>query len=442
MSTSDRDLMIRLALTPPADVQAPPDLADSIYREVVRTPQRRGLIRFGRLGWLPAPSPLLVTLALLALLALGLLIVALSRPTPPPVLAMYHGGPDRTGVMPGPGPAGAPVIEWDSARPGALPFNSMPVPAEGRLFVGDDSGVLAALDESSGDVLWELDLGSPIRASPAIGGALVFAGTDAGELVAARAADGGVAWRRALQDGTLLASLLVVKDTLFAGSEGGTIFALELDTGVERWSMPVSGAVTRGPAFGDGVLYVGAAGGRFSAIDVESQAVGWATELGPGEVGTPTVGDGLVYAGRGLRAPDVAHDLVALDIDDGSVVWSFESPAGQQVHMGGLAGGLVFAASEDGNLYALDATTGAAAWTASIGERLTTPVAIVDDVVYLSAEPRAVLAVNAGSGRELWRVPVVGNGSVPAVIGGRVFVGTDLGRVVAIGDRDAPTAAP
>ena len=102
MNTSNRDLMIRLALTPSADVQAPADLNDSIYREIIRTPQRRGLIRLGRLGWLPAPSPLVATLALLALLIVGLLIAVLSRPAAPPVLAMYHGGPDRTGVMPGP----------------------------------------------------------------------------------------------------------------------------------------------------------------------------------------------------------------------------------------------------------------------------------------------------------------------------------------------------
>ena len=169
MNTSDRDLMIRLALTPSADVQAPADLGDSIYREIVRTPQRRGLVRLGRLGWLPTPSPLLATLALLALLIVGLLIAVLSRPAAPPALAMYHGGPDRTGVMPGPGPRDPVEIEWETSRNGALPFNSMPVPADGRLFVGDDSGVLAALDQDSGSVLWEEDVGSPIRGSPAIG---------------------------------------------------------------------------------------------------------------------------------------------------------------------------------------------------------------------------------------------------------------------------------
>ena len=204
--------------------------------------------------------------------------------------------------------------------------------------------------------------------------------------------------------------------------------------------MQVGGAVTRGPVVGDGVLYVGVAGGRFLAIDVETQAVLWAANLGAGEVGTPTLGDGLVYAGRGLLAPDSDHALVAIDIDDGTVVWSFASPTGEQVHMGGLASNRAFAISENGNLYALDPATGEKIWSVPVGERLTNPVGIVGDVLYVSAEPRAVVALDARLGDELWRVAVVGNASVPAVIDGRVYVGTDLGLVVAIGSPDEPTA--
>ncbi len=166
MTTNDRDDLIRLALTPPADVHAPADLGDTIYTEILATPQRRWPVGLGRFSWLPAPSPLLVTLGLLALLAVVLVIVALARPSTPAILTMYHGGPDRTGVMPGPGPGGNPEIAWDVARPGALPFNSMPLPAEGSLFVGDGSGVLASLDQATGAVLWELNVAARSERRP------------------------------------------------------------------------------------------------------------------------------------------------------------------------------------------------------------------------------------------------------------------------------------
>ena len=432
MNSLDRDGMIRLALTPPAGAHAPADLGDSIYREVVATRQRRGLVRLGRLGWVPAPSPLLVTLGLLALLGLAFAIAALSQPAPPPILSMYHGGPDRTGVMPGPGPAGDPVIEWDAARPGALPFNTMPLPVAGRVVVGDVSGSLAALDPTTGALAWELDVGSPMRGAPATADDLVFAGTDAGELIAANVATGRIVWRADLGEGAVRASLLVAGDVLYAGTDGGSVVALEPSSGRRLWSLDAGGRVTRGPAFADGILYVGAEGGRFSAIDVATRAVRWAVELGAGEVGTPSVGGGLVYVGTGIHAASPGT-LVAIDVRDGSVAWTFESPGGKQVHMGGLARGRVYALSEAGSLYALEARTGDVIWVSKVGGRLTTPLAIAGEVLFLSAEPRGVHALDAHSGHGLWTVRVVGNPSSPSVVGGLVFVGTDLGRVVAIG---------
>src|SRR5438105_2253512 len=105
MTMNDRDALIRLAIAPPADAGAPAGLAEAIHDELVRTPQRRGLVRFGRFGYLPALSPAALALLALSLLGAALLIAALARP-PAPVLTTYHGGPDRTGVMPGPGPMG------------------------------------------------------------------------------------------------------------------------------------------------------------------------------------------------------------------------------------------------------------------------------------------------------------------------------------------------
>ena len=229
---------------------------------------------------------------------------------------------------------------------------------------------------------------------------------------------------------------------LYAGTEGGTLFALDPVTGDEQWRIQVGGAVTRGPAYGDGVLYIGVAGGRFTAIDVATQTVRWSVGLGAGEVGTPTLGDGLVYAGSGLLAADSDHALVAIDVANGKPAWRWTSPGGGQAHMGGLAAGHVYAATEDGTLAALDALTGRQIWAERFGDKLPNLVAIVDNVLYFSAEPRSVRAVDAASGRELWKVDVVGNASMPAVIDGRVFVGTDLGQVVAIGGSQSSSIAP
>ncbi len=271
---------------------------------------------------------------------------------------------------------------------------------------------------------------------------MIIVGNDAGEVIAAHAASGGVAWRKSLGDGAVVGSFLVADGVLYAGTEGGTLFALQPGTGDPLWSFAVGGAVARGPAFADGVVYVGVDGGRFTAIDVETRAARWAVELGPGKTGTPTVGGGLVYLGRGLEGVGDVHDLVALDIADGSIAWTFSAPGGQQMHMGGLDGRRAYAVSENGNLYALDPASGRPVWTTMLGGRLANPLAIVGDVLYVSAVPRSVWAVDARSGSELWELQVVGEPSSPAVIDGRLFVGTNLGHVVAIADSGGPSTPP
>lgn len=84
-------------------------------------------------------------------------------------------------------------------------------------------------------------------------------------------------------------------------------------------------------------------------------------------------------------------------------------------------------------LYALDEASGTPLWTAPIGGRITTLVAIVGNTVYATSEGRSVRALDAATGQERWRVDVIGAPTLAAVVDGRVFVGTDLGRVIAIG---------
>ena len=252
---------------------------------------------------------------------------------------------------------------------------------------------------------------------------------------------GGLAWRRDLGSGPALASLLVADGALYAGTEGGILFALDSTTGVEHWEVDVGGAITRGPAFGDGVLYVGAAGGGFTAIDVATRAIRWTADLGAGEVARPP-------SARAWRMPAAASSPLTR-----TMPWSRSTSPTDRSPGGGRrpgAGRRTWAGSPMGACTPrrrtaarrADALTGKQIWADRFGENLPSLVSIVDDVLYLSAEPRSVRAVDARSGVEFWNVEVVGNASMPAVVDGRVFVGTNLGRVVAIGDSDTSSAAP
>ena len=272
---------------------------------------------------------MLLTIGLLALLAVGLVVAGLFRPPEPPLLSMYHGGPDRTGVMPGPGPAGDVMIAWDVERPGAVAFTSMPLPAGERVFVADSAGCL------------RLSIRGPARPSgrrtsearstarpPSSMGSWSSEPRPARSLrwMSSRATD---AWRRELDASAVLASPLVAGGVIYAGTERDRLFALAPADGHVVWSIETGGAVTRGPAFADGTVYVGTADGRLLAVDVVTRTVRWRVELGYGEVGTPAVAGGRVYVARGIEGIEPTHDLVALDTRDGREIWSFRIAPGR-----------------------------------------------------------------------------------------------------------------
>lgn len=435
MTMNDRDALIKVAISVPGSVSAPADLGDAILRQVRVTRQDRGLVRLGRLRSVRRLTPAFVAAGLLVLAALALIAIGSRTPQRAHLLSEYHGGPDRTGIMAGPGPVGPPVVAWDVTRPGPLPFTTMPLVQDGRVYVADGSGTVAALDGATGRTLWERATGSPVRGAPALLGDLLIVGTDAGDVIALGTGDGAPTWDQAIGAGPMSASMLEANGQIYVGSEAGTFVALDGRTGARLWTADVGGPVTRGAALADGVVYVGATGGAFSALDATTGRQRWRVELGSGGVGTPVVGRSSVFVGRGLLAPDGPHDVVAVDRANGSIGWSFGAPSGRQAFPGALANGLLYGVSDDGRIYALDPVSGALRWTVvAASAQLGTLGSIVGNVLYVTTADRNAQAFDATTGARLWTADVVGVPTEAAVVDGSLFLGTSLGHVYALRD--------
>jgi eukaryotic-like serine/threonine-protein kinase len=431
------DAIFQAALTPAAGYRVPAGLADEIHDALLATPQAKA-----RPGWsiggrrlAPVARTAWVLLVIAALLALVVAAVVLSsRPRPvPPGIPMYRGGPDRTGVMPGPGPAGAPVLLWQVTMKGTVAV--MPVVSGGTVYVADTSGMVVAMDEASHANRWTRQLGSPVNASPALAGDLLILGTDDGHVTALHAATGDVAWSK--QEGpSVRAAPAIVGDVVYVGSNDGNVYALDVATGDQRWATPLGGPVTRGVAVADGVVYAGATGGIFDALDAATGSMLWArTDLGPGEVATPMVADGLVFVASGLLQIGPSDQITALDVQHGRTRWAFPAPDQQPLYGGAVANGAVYVSSNDGDVYRLDEQTGKVApgWPFHTGGGVGYLSGLVDGVLYIPSGDRSIYAVDVSAGKARWRFKVQGAPNVPAIIDGKLFVGTDLGKLVAIG---------
>jgi outer membrane protein assembly factor BamB len=431
---------IRAALTPAPQVQAPFDLAESIRTAVDATPQRRrpwaGVLP-PRVG---ASVRMFVLVAIVGLLLLiGLLLAVGSRRPVLPALvsdvAMYHGGPDRTGVVAGPGPIARPAIAWQASVGGPIVGN-MPAVVAGVVYVADGGGGVEAYGAETGDVRWKVSLGNPANTSPAVGGGLLVVGDAAGEVVALDIRDGSRRWIFPT-GGEVRSSAAIVDGIVYVGSADGNLYALNLATGAKRWAFDAGGAVTRSPAVDAGIVYVGAAGGTFSAVDTTSGRLRWQKGLGPGQIASPAVGNGLVVAANGLDDLTAPHILFVLDALSGDVRQRFSAPPGQLLVIAALVNGSVFAAGGDGNVYAVDSGTGALLWTfdghGSLGSQHESVDALAGAMLYVAGGDRAVYAVDVHTGAQVWRQGVTGQPDGIAVVGDRAYIGTDLGKVVAIG---------
>src|SRR5580700_10640743 len=109
----------------------------------------------------------------------------------------------------------------------------------------------------------------------------------------------------------------------------------------------------------------------------------------------------------------------------------FSSPA--------VANGVVYVGSNDSNLYALNARTGAKLWSYPTGYQVYSSPAVANGVVYVGTDyPGGVCALNARTGALLWRYPTTGTVfSSPAVANGVVYFGSWDHKVYALNARTA-----
>jgi outer membrane protein assembly factor BamB len=146
---------------------------------------------------------------------------------------------------------------------------------------------------------------------------------------------------------------------------------------------------------------------------------------------SPAVVGGIAYIGSDDGA------LWAFDATTGAVVW--RDPVGAQVRSSpAVADGRVVFGSADGFVYADDALTGARLWSFAIGGNVTAPPLVVDSSVYVGSRGGTFAALDAATGALLWKTNPWSMWGGAAMAKGVVYVGSDQSKVFAY---DAATCA-
>ena len=148
---------------------------------------------------------------------------------------------------------------------------------------------------------------------------------------------------------------------------------------------------------------------------------------------SPAVVGGIVYVGSG------DGNVYALNATTGAKIWKyttgdavFSSPAvaDGKVYIGS---GNMYQGLGNGAIYCLDASSGAFVWNFTTRPWVESCPAVADGVVFVGSGDRNVYALNATTGTEIWSYKTGGwVVSSPAVVGGVVFVGSNDTKVYAL----------
>jgi eukaryotic-like serine/threonine-protein kinase len=251
-------------------------------------------------------------------------------------------------------------------------------------------------------------------------------------------------------DGRIFSSPAVSDGTIYFGCTTPFLYAVDSENGTLKWTFKAGARITSSPAVASGLVYFGSYDGNFYAVDTAGklkwkfQTVGErrfagkhlhgsspAMETMPDPfdffLSSPVVMAGSVYFGSG------DGNVYALDASSGALKWKFQT--GDVVHASpAISDSTLFIGSWDSYFYALDTATGKQKWRFKTGEDhetynqvgIQSSAAVVDGVVYFGCRDSNLYALDAATGEKKWTYNNKGSWVIgsPAVKNGKVYFST------------------
>jgi outer membrane protein assembly factor BamB len=317
------------------------------------------------------------------------------------------------------------VVALDAAtgaerwRYDGFPFVSSPAVAEGRVYVASVDGHLYAFRAIDGQVIHRLpalDAAScTTGSSPVVSGVLVivsfgcFGPEDiadtipwsdlSGYLVAYDTATGSEVWRLGMSGFDPMISpavsgdVALIADSRDADYATGTVYAVEVASGAERWRFDANTGFVSTPAIHMGIVLV----------------VGW------------------------------SGDLYALDLATGSERWRFKLGS-RALHSPAAKDGMIFVGNSQGTVFGIDAATGQVRWDADAGGLSASSPVVTDSTVYVGGWSGFLSRIDATTGVhdaadriQIGRPPQPID-AAPIVSQGRIYVATSNRKLIVLGD--------
>ena len=283
-------------------------------------------------------------------------------------------------------------------------------------------------DEDNDRLLWRFESGDEIRGSILTSEDVVYFGSYDQSFYALSAENGEVLWKYTTE-GAIVGRPELHDETIYFGSEDNRLYAVSTNSGRLAWSYSTEGPIRCSPRVAQNHLFIGSDDGLLYAINLISGKVTWKVNLGSAIRSTPFVTDAEVVAGN-------EHgEVMSIDFR-GNIRWRFQakrattsSPYAEK--------GVVYFASLDSMVYAVDLRAGWAIWRFRMGKGSVSSPCKQGNSIFIGSADGCMYSIDASNGREIWKYQTGHQISgAPVLSGDMVYFGSVDGFVYCLNQKN------
>jgi len=249
------------------------------------------------------------------------------------------------------------------------------------------------------EVKWQTKVNSTLPTSPLVVEDILYTGSSNGKLYALNIETGEEIWSVG-GFGQLENAGAVSGDMIVSGGYSQDVRALDRRTGSELWSFTTENLIQATPLIVGNRVYIATYHAVY-ALDLNSGSLIWEVETGDEDAytGAPAYDAGVIYTTGGKL-------LLALDAESGRELWRTEKD--EQFLGLAVANGFVYVGNWNKDFYAFDQVTGEERWKFQAEGEIWFPPAVNEDTVYVG-NVDTLHALNAQTGELRWSLKTGGN---------------------------------
>ena len=314
-------------------------------------------------------------------------------------------------------------LAWEQDISSGMGFGS-PVVIDSIVIVTNMKGELYAFNANTGKRIGWVNVGDAIHGSPVIESTIAYIGTTNSResLVAYDLMDGKAIWKK--EYGDIEVTPLLLDHKLYFGNTAGMFFCVDNQKGEQVWKFRLSEntkqkGIRSSATTSDSLIIFGAEDGSVYALDIVHGSERWSYDTDAPVFAAPAVYNRIVYCGNDNG------DFFAINSKDGTLAWKFK--AGGSIYATPSFGSdLVLIGTTAGKLYALDAANGVERWSREFSSVINSSAIVSGNVAYVGTLKKELCAINITDGSVIWSKTLEGRiKTSPAVARGKVFVATD-----------------